>query len=179
MEQITFLNQDNLKYTVENFSADNFCTDIRRKELESLYFNYVEITDKFNRQIVSFQKNKKNVVHRWLKYKEGFSAELVESLLKEMKIDENSTIMDPFIGSGTTALVCRMMNYDCIGFDILPTSKLAIEVKANILNYNIEEIKKLKEEFESIEVPSGYDGFVPYVSITKGAYPVDTDKFLS
>ena len=65
--------------------------------------------------------------------------------------------MDPFIGSGTTALVCRMMNYDCIGFDILPTSKLAIEVKSNILNYNIEEIKKLKKEFESIEVPSGYD----------------------
>ena len=129
MEQMTFLNQDNLKYTVENFSAGNFCTDVKRKELESHYFNYVEITDKFNRQIVSFQKNKKNVVHRWLKYKEGFSAELVESLLKEMKLDETSTIMDPFMGSGTTALVCRMMNYDCIGFDILPTSKLAIEVK--------------------------------------------------
>lgn len=179
MKQMTFLNQDNLKYTVENFSAGNFCTDIKRKELESHYFNYVEITDKFNRQIVSFQKNKKNVVHRWLKYKEGFSAELVETLLNEMKLDKSSTIMDPFMGSGTTALVCRMMNYDCIGFDILPTSKLAIEVKSNILNYNVEEIKKLKQEFEAIEIPTKYEGLVPYVSITKGAYPVDTDRFLS
>ena len=179
MEQITFLNQDNTKYMVENFSADNFCEDIKRKELEAHYFNYVEITDEFNRQTVSFQKNKRNVVHRWLKYKEGFSAELVETLLKKMELNESSTIMDPFMGSGTTALVCRMMGYDCIGFDILPTSKLAIEVKSNIFNYDVEEIKRLRESFKFIELPNEYSSLIPYVSITKGAYPTDTDRFLS
>lgn len=179
MEQMSFLDELNSKYKVENFSAANKCEDLKRRELEEHYFNYVEITDKFNRQTVSFQKNKTNVVHRWLKYKEGFSAELVEELLKEMNLDSNSVILDPFIGSGTTALVCHLINYSCIGFDILPTSKLAIDVKSNISQYNVGEIEELIEEFKNIEVANDYQDILPYTTITKGAYPYETDRFLA
>jgi DNA modification methylase len=42
-----------------------------------------------------------------LKYKESFSADLVEHLLEEFKIQVGDTILDPFVGSRTILLVCK------------------------------------------------------------------------
>lgn len=179
MEQLSLLTEDNSKYRVECFSADNICGDDKRKELEDRYFKYVEITEKFDRQIVSFQRNKNNVVHRWLKYKEGFSAELVNELLGEMNLTADSIILDPFLGSGTTALVCQLKKIKSIGYDILPISKLAIEVKSGIFSYDINDIERLISKFRLLEVPEDYVGHMNYLTITHGAYPEETDRFLA
>ena len=60
---------------------------------------------RFDRKSVSFQLSKNDSIHSWLKYKEGFSAELVRNLISEFKLQPDDTILDPFMGSGTTALV--------------------------------------------------------------------------
>lgn len=163
-------------WQVSNFSADNFSTQNARLDLEKRFINLTEISDSFNRQSVSFQLSKKDQLHRWLKYKEGFSSELVLNLLKDFKIPKGGWVMDPFLGSGTTAMVCQMNDINSVGFDILPMSKIAIEAKKNVFNYNISELLEIEKELKSMECPSDYPKSFDYLSITDGAFPESTAK---
>ncbi len=82
---------------------------------------YQDFKDKFHldvslsRALVSFQANKSREVYRWYKFKEAFSASLVEYLLEKDKI-VNGTILDPFAGSGTAlfAVIAKGLNADGI-----------------------------------------------------------------
>lgn len=117
-------------------------------------------------------------MHSWLKYKEGFSADLVNILLDEMKISAGDTIIDPFMGSGTTALACQMRGINSIGFDIMPFSRVAIKAKSNVLRYDISELETLIEEFSSLKMPETYSNRTPYVTITTSAYPEFNERFI-
>lgn len=57
---------------------------------------------------------------------------LWEYLIK-IHSNENDTILDPFIGSGTTALVCKRLNRKCIGIE---KSKLYLEMAKKRLQEN-------------------------------------------
>lgn len=164
------------EWKIYNFSAENKCISSAREELENKYFPLTEVSDKFNRQSVSYQLSKKDSLHRWLKYKEGYSAELVRILLDEFGLKPNDTILDPFLGSGTTALVSCLNGYNSIGFDILPMSEISIKAKMSIFNYNIAEIKKFIDEIESLSLPKGYKKETASISITKDGYPKETAK---
>ena len=169
---------DKDKYVVDSFSAGGFCNDNFRQALEQKYKPILEVSDKFDRQNVSYQLSKKDVLHSWLKYKEGFSAELVNILLDDIKPTNDDVIMDPFMGSGTTALVCQMRGINSIGYDIMPISKVAITVKANVMRYNILEIEDLIKSFRSLKMPDDYSRRTPYITITKSAYPEFNEKFI-
>ncbi len=179
MEQLSFIKPNINEYIVDSFSAESLCKDSERKRIEEKYTECLELTEKFNRQSVSYQLSKKAILHSWLKYKEGFSADLVNILLDEMGAKPGDLVMDPFLGSGTTALVCNMRGINSIGFDILPTSNVAIKAKSDVYNYDIDEIKKLVSEIESLSVPDGYTKKTPYIKITEYAYPEETEKYLA
>lgn len=176
MEQLSLfeIKPDISNWQVSNFSADNFSSQKARLELEKRFINLTEISDSFNRQSVSFQLSKNDHLHRWLKYKEGFSSNLVLNLLNEFMIPKNGLVMDPFLGSGTTAMVCQMNGINSIGFDILPMSRIAIEAKKNVFNYNLCELTEIKKELESITCPNDYSNTFSYLSITDGAFPETT-----
>lgn len=163
---------------MDRFSADQFCDDSERRELEKKYEPILEVTDKFDRRSVSYQLNKKDVLHSWLKYKEGFSADLVNILLDEMGAVEGDIVLDPFMGSGTTALVCQMRGINSIGYDIMPISKVSIEAKANVRKYDQKELKRLIDEFENLKRPKSYKKKTPYITITNTAYPEYNEKFI-
>lgn len=177
-EQLSLFEPDNNEYLVTNFSADDYCETKEREALEHDYRKYLKVTDKFNRQSVSYQLSKKDVLHSWLKYREGFSADLVNILLNEMQAQPGDTVMDPFFGSGTTALVCQMRGLNSIGFDIMPISAVSIKAKAAVLDYDIKELSTLLEEVRHLDVPADYDKRTPYVRITQDAYPEKTEVFL-
>ncbi len=186
MQQMNFLSEtkdstplEKNAYIVEQFSADQFCQETARKALEDRYTPILDVTTKFDRRSVSYQLSKKDLLHSWLKYKEGFSANLVNILLDEMHAAPGNFIMDPFMGSGTTALVCKMRDINCIGFDILPISAISIDAKANVLNYDIVEIEELLAAFAAIKLPSDYCKTTPYITITDTAYPEFNEKFIS
>ena len=179
MEQSSLIRPPIEGYLVEHFSADGLCPDKARCNLEKHFSEVLEITEKFNRQSVSYQLSKRDVLHSWLKYKEGFSADLVNNLLDEMKISEGDIVMDPFMGSGTTALVCQMRGYNSIGYDIMPISSVSITAKANALKYDLSEIKKMINALRTLEMPNTYSRITPFVTITKGAYPQYTERFLA
>ena len=50
--------------------------------------------------------------------KATFSTEFVEQLLKLYSTSEVDTVLDPFMGTGTTAVGCLNLNRNCIGFEI-------------------------------------------------------------
>lgn len=169
---------DKKNYIVESFSAGNFCSQEARQALEAKYEPILEVTSKFDRRSVSYQLSKKDALHSWLKYKEGFSADLVNILLDDMGAVPGDTVMDPFMGSGTTALVCQMRGINSIGYDIMPISKVSITAKANVMRYAIPELEKLIAEFSGLDMPENYSGRTPYITITDTAYPDYNERFI-
>lgn len=178
MQSLFDIEQNLEDWTVNEFSADKFCNESERKSLENKFIKLTEISDSFNRQSVSFQLSKKDCIHRWLKYKEGFSADLVNKLLEEMNIPCNGTVLDPFLGSGTTALVCKMNNINSIGFDILPMTKISIKAKDSVMLYDIEELHRIYTDFQNINIPESYEKKFNYIPITDGAFPENSEKQL-
>ena len=178
MEQLSFIKIPTENYLVDVFSADHFCDETERQLLEDKYVPKLEITEKFNRQSVSYQLSKKDVLHRWLKYKEGFSATLVNLLLDEMGAMPGDLVMDPFMGSGTTALVCKMRGINSIGYDVMPICNISLKAKAACTEYDLDELKRMLVEIKLLEMPVSYQKKTPYITITQDAYPEETERFL-
>lgn len=179
MEQPNQFNMPPQNYLIDHFSANNFCDESERGNLEKRYTKFLEVTEKFNRQSVSYQLSKKDVLHSWLKYKEGFSANLVDILLDEMGAVAGDWVMDPFMGSGTTALVCQMRGINSIGYDVMPISAISINAKAAVMQYNINEIRRLIKDISNLTVPIDYHKTTPYITITRDAYPQENALFLA
>ena len=85
-------------------------------------------------KLVTFQKNKNAPVHRWFKFTQGFSGELVKRILEEEDLPNNPKIYDPFAGSGTTLLVSRLMGIESFGSEISPFLSWVSELKFNLWN---------------------------------------------
>lgn len=158
-------------WKIEVFSAgDFFCSDARRR-LEDRYFPLTIVTDEFDRKSVSFQLSKNEALYGWLKFKEGFSAELVRKLLAEFRCDPDDTILDPFMGSGTTALAAALNNMNSVGYDVLPMSKIAVQAKSSVLEYDLAELEELIDAIGAAIIPSDYVAVPNELVITKDAYP--------
>lgn len=180
MEEMTLFNNteciDKSRWRVDNFSYANEAAQNARLALEEKYFKLVDISDDFNRQSVSYQLSKNDCLHKWMKYKEGFSANLVNKLLDELGIKPGDTVLDPFLGSGTTSIVCQMNGINSVGFDILPPSEVAIKAKENVFEYDPKEISNLIIELSNLSIPQGFDKRFQYIPVTEGAYPESTEK---
>ena len=72
-------------------------------------------------------------------------AELIKKIL-QYSSEEGDVVLDPFLGSGQVAVVCKMMNRQYIGFDIV---KEYYEFAQKRLNENVYRIKKIKENSEN------------------------------
>ena len=179
MKQLKLFKTPLDNYLVDVFSANNLCDESKRQALEKKYIKYLDVTEKFNRQSVSYQLSKKDALHSWLKYKEGFSANLVNILLDEMGATAGDWVMDPFMGSGTTALVCQMRGINSMGYDVMPISAVSIKAKAAVMGYDINEIQRLIEDVSNLNVPKDYDKRTPYIAITRDAYPQRNELFLA
>ena len=56
--------------------------------LKNEYIPYMHIDNTLNRRIVSFQGNKDVPFYRWYKYKEGFSAHLVDYYINRYGVNK-------------------------------------------------------------------------------------------
>jgi DNA modification methylase/DNA-binding transcriptional ArsR family regulator len=78
-------------------------------------------------------------------YKGKFHPQMIRALLNILKLKEGERVLDPFIGSGTTAVEAQLLGINCVGIDISPLCVLQSKVKTESVQV-IEEIKRLKEE---------------------------------
>lgn len=180
MQQLTF----SLKLKVQkedlvrdNFSHDGVCAEDARITLEDRYGYLLEETDLFNRKLVSFQANKTEVLHSWIKYREGFSASLIEILIKQFGLGPTDTIIDPFAGSCTTLLVAKMLGINAVGIELLPHCHLAWDAKSQAFDYDLNELRNIYRMIDEKTPPATKEGF-PHLTITETAFPTQTEQDL-
>lgn len=70
-------------------------------------------------QFIPFTANSAYPVHKWYRFKEGYSRDLVHLLLGSVG-RQAKACLDPFGGSGTTALACQEVGLKCHSFEVNP-----------------------------------------------------------
>ena len=176
VQQLSFL--DDLKSHLlihDRFSHGSVCPDDARLALESRYSSLFIEDIRFNRKVVSFQANKGEIVHGWIKYKEGFSSRLVEILLNEFKICHGERILDPFAGSATTLLVAKTNGIHADGIELLSNCQLSWKAKSQFSKYDLGELKSILKQLEEIE-PCDTGKSFPHIPITESAFPLETER---
>jgi DNA modification methylase len=98
---------------------------------------------------VTFTNNKKESIHRWYPYIEGFSQGFVEAIIKEYDLD--ALVYDPFNGSGTTTLTCAFNGYRSIGTEVNPLMRFVANTKVNVVRsiINNNKIDKFRIEIDN------------------------------
>jgi hypothetical protein len=161
----------------KRFSHEGVCAEEARLALEDQYEHLFEETTRFNRRIASFQANKTETLHSWIKYREGFSAELVEKLIAAFGIRPPATILDPFAGSCTTLLVAKMLGLDAVGIELLPNCHLAWDAKSRVFEYDVNELRHVRQLLDEVRPPASSRRF-PHLTITESAFPEQTESTL-
>lgn len=79
------------------------------------------------RRVVSFQANRDKPCYRWYRFKEAFSADLVEYLLHKYKV--RGKILDPFAGVGTSLFAASQLGIAGDGIELLPVGQEIMRVR--------------------------------------------------
>lgn len=99
------------------------------------------------------QRNRTRSVNQYLThwiypYKGKFHPQMIRALINIIGLQQGETVLDPFIGSGTTALEAQLLGVNCIGFDASPLCVLQSKVKTRSLDA-VETILEAKDEYLS------------------------------
>ena len=130
--------------------------DILRKRLA--YFKLVdgEHTDYY----YICRKNRTRSVNQYLThwiypYKGKFHPQMIRALLNVLDLQPGETVLDPFIGSGTTALESQLLGVNCVGVDVSPLCVMQSKVKTQSI-HALSKIRRRRDELvELAEFPLG------------------------
>ena len=142
------------------------------KSLIEYFPDTLVIDNALTRKLVSFQANKARTYYRWYKYKEAFSADLVEYLFRKYRVAEGK-ILDPFAGAGTALFVCSSLGYDSEGIELLPIGQKIIQANVLARGANKQRIVSGLENW-LLQKPWNTEGAIKgfeVLRITDGAYP--------
>jgi tRNA G10 N-methylase Trm11 len=70
---------------------------------------------------------------------------MIRALLNIIGLEQGDTVLDPFIGSGTTAVEAQLLGINCVGIDISPLCVLQSKVKTESIDV-LPQIEEWKEE---------------------------------
>ncbi len=180
--------QEILDVDVSSPSTDSeYINNITRidSKLHNKYSPIMRIDNNLNRQLVSFQANKKRPFYRWFKYKEGFSADLVINYIGRYGLEKPRNVLDPFAGSGATLFASSDLGINSVGIELLPIGLEIIKARNLLINeFSENDFERLvfwknKKPWLYHKELTGFN----VLKITDGAYPEETriliQKYLS
>ncbi|HEX6289440.1 MAG TPA: hypothetical protein VFZ66_09635 [Herpetosiphonaceae bacterium] len=145
------------------------------RELQQHFKDTLILQPALTRSLVSFQANKARAVYRWYKYKEAFSAALVEYLLHRYQVTAGK-LLDPFAGSGTALFAASAAGMDADGIELLPIGQQIIQARKILEeDFTAEDFARLRRwACDRIWKQSTSTAPLPVLRITSGAYPPAT-----
>lgn len=163
--------------------------DGRCKRIHAYYDSFIKLEKKYKviypeganatyTSLLNYSDDLNKPFQRWYRYKEGFSVELVEQLIKEYSKHKKGIILDPFSGSGSTLLAANEMGYKGIGFEVNPFSYFLSKCKLE--NYSNEIIEQYKNEYERIlhDAESTDEKYIlPKLSISNKVFEPQIEKY--
>lgn len=149
-------------------------TDLERK----YRVIYPESDNATYTSLLNYSDDLNKPFQRWYRYKEGFSVDLVEQLIKEYSKHKKGRILDPFSGSGSTLLAANNMGYSGVGFEVNPFSYFLSKCKLE--HYTKESIECFKKKYEEIlcnaeKTEEKYT--LPQLSISKKVFTEEIEKY--
>ncbi|RAR74688.1 site-specific DNA-methyltransferase (cytosine-N4-specific) [Pantoea ananatis] len=84
--------------------------------------------------------------HGLHEYKGKFNPQIVSSILNVLGVDENSKVLEPFCGSGTTLYESALNKIEGVGFDFNPLACFISNAKLSTLGMDIEEFKSFSKD---------------------------------
>lgn len=104
------------------------------------------------------QKNQTRSINQYLThwvypYKGKFHPQMIRALLNVIGMKPGDTVLDPFVGSGTTALEAQLLGIHCVGIDISPLCVLQSRVKTE----SVEVLPQILEWREEIQEKGATD----------------------
>lgn len=117
------------------------------------------------KELVNFKKNLNIPRHSWFEIKEGYSADLVNNLINDLKIKKKSGyIFDPFSGSGTTALQSSILGFKSLGIEVNPFLFFLSKVKC--IKYSVK-YEFYKKKFINLNIEKQVPFNSPKLTISK------------
>jgi len=84
-----------------------------------------------SRSLPDVQRLDNNGIHDWYRFVLAFSDQLVTSIVSKFNLESGMTVLDPFVGTGTTLVECQKLGIHGIGLDANPLTAFASRVKTN------------------------------------------------
>lgn len=136
---------------------------------------------------MQFNKNKKKYIHGWYPFVEGYSKEFIKSILDELDYVPQHC-MDPFSGSGTTAVELQKYNIKCTSFEVNPfmfnlaKSKMRTDYTITAFKSNLEFLKgfllEVPIEVEKVCPPPIYKSIVEKKELQKWIFDLEVMRGL-
>ena len=126
--------------------------DVLKKRVA--YFKKINGTTSDYERLVQFNQTtsiNQYLTHWIYPYKGKFHPQMIRALINFIQVKGGETILDPFIGSGTTALESQVLGINSIGIDVSPVCVLISKVKTQSIGV----LNKIKEEKTDILKQNG------------------------
>ena len=150
-----------------------------RDRLYDRFADRIQANPTLSRRLVSYQGNKRVPGLRWLKYKEGFSADLVAGFLDYTNAQ---SLLDPFSGAGTAPLTGGGLGIKSTGIEVMPIGNLlaySIAAASNGIQRSdlLETTRQLNEVLSAQQYNEEFS--FPHLPITQMAFPDHTERDLA
>lgn len=116
--------------------------------MQTLLFNNIPLNkaEKNKTEWGTFRDSLKAPVHSWFTYPAGFSYKAVEHSIKSNKVKPGQLVYDPFMGSGTTNIVSKILGINSQGIEAHP---FVYEITKTKMNWSINK-KSVRNYLEKI-----------------------------
>ena len=145
-------------------------------ELTENFKTQFSVSPFLSRKIVSFQGNKDKPAYSWYKYKEAFSAGLVEYFLGSYAGQVSGKVLDPFAGIGTTLFAASSQGIPADGIELLPIGQEIIQARLlSEREMSSDDLATLEHWITALPWKECSER-VPFstIRITENAYPQET-----